>query len=55
MKARRILSRLAILVVIVLVGVLGFYLFRILRDRFFPTRQEVTLSYWGLWEDPDGH
>jgi multiple sugar transport system substrate-binding protein len=41
------------LVIVILVGVLGFYLFRFLRERFFPARQDVTLSYWGIWEDAD--
>lgn len=49
-RMRRILTRLAILLIVVLIGFLGFLL---LRKTVFPPHKEVTLTYWGLWEDSD--
>jgi len=49
-RIRRILTLLSILFIVILVGVLGYF---VLREVIFPPQREVTLTYWGLWEDPD--
>lgn len=49
-RARRFLTRLSIIFIVLLIGFLGFTL---LRKTIFKPQREVTLTYWGLWEDPD--
>lgn len=49
-RARRLLTRLSLIFIILLIGILGF---TFLRGTIFQPQKEVTLTYWGLWEDPD--
>lgn len=49
-KVRRLLSSLFIVFIVIIVGFLGFI---ILRKTILRPRREITLTYWGLWEDPD--
>lgn len=49
-RARQLLTRLSLIFIVALLGFLGFSL---LKKTILQPRKEVTLTYWGLWEEAD--